>query len=52
MLTSTLLTLAAALVAEVKAHGAVTSYIIGGVTYPGYEIHPLLLFMFECVFVY
>lgn len=33
--TSTVLS-AAALVAQVAGHGAVTSYVIGGTTYPGY----------------
>ncbi|EHA46570.1 hypothetical protein MCOR27_006839 [Pyricularia oryzae] len=34
---SSVLTLAAAALPFVNAHGAVTSYQIGGVTYPGYE---------------
>lgn len=34
---SSVLTLAAAAFPFVNAHGAVTSYQIGGVTYPGYE---------------
>lgn len=36
MLFSTLFSVAAVLVADVSAHGAVTSYVINGVTYPGY----------------
>lgn len=37
MLVSSLFTVAAVLVAKATAHGAVTSYVIGGVTYPGYQ---------------
>jgi hypothetical protein len=36
MLFSTLFSAAALLIAEASAHGAVTSYVIGGTTYPGY----------------
>jgi len=36
MLFSTLFSVGAFLVAEASAHGAVTSYVIGGTTYPGY----------------
>ncbi len=35
MLASTLFSAVALLVAEAAAHGAVTSYVIGGTTYPG-----------------
>lgn len=38
MLFSTAFSVAALLVAEASAHGAVTSYIIGGTTYPGYAM--------------
>jgi len=37
MLFSTIFSAAALLIAEASAHGAVTSYNIGGVAYPGYE---------------
>jgi len=37
MLFSTLFSVGALLVAEASAHGAVTSYVVGGTTYPGYE---------------
>jgi len=37
MLFSTLFSVGALLVAEAAAHGAVTSYVIGGTTYPGYQ---------------
>ena len=36
MLFSTIYTAAAIFVAQAAAHGAVTSYVIDGVTYPGY----------------
>ncbi|KAF4622700.1 hypothetical protein G7Y89_g14327 [Cudoniella acicularis] len=36
MFFSTIFSAAALLVAEASAHGAVTSYVIGGTTYPGY----------------
>jgi len=36
MLFSTLFSAAALLIAEASAHGAVTSYVIGSTTYPGY----------------
>jgi hypothetical protein len=35
MLISTVFSVAALLFAEVSAHGAVTSYVIDGTTYPG-----------------
>jgi len=37
MLLSTVFTYVALIVAEASAHGAVTSYVIGGTTYPGYQ---------------
>jgi hypothetical protein len=37
MLVSSLFTVAVVLVAKATAHGAVTSYVIDGVTYPGYQ---------------
>jgi len=37
MLFSTLVSVATLLVAEASAHGAVTSYVIDGTAYPGYE---------------
>jgi len=37
MLASTIVSVASLLIAQASAHGAVTSYVIGGVTYPGYE---------------
>lgn len=36
MLFSAVFSVAALLVAEASAHGAVTSYVIDGKTYPGY----------------
>ena len=42
MLSSTLFSVAALLLAEVHGHGAVTSYQIGGVTYPGYDRYKAL----------
>ncbi|KAL5353719.1 hypothetical protein ACLOAV_001760 [Pseudogymnoascus australis] len=37
MIASSLFTVAALLAAKAAAHGAVTSYVIDGVTYPGYQ---------------
>ena len=34
---SPILSIIALLIAEALAHGAVTSYVIGGVTYPGWD---------------
>jgi len=39
MLFSALFSVAALLVAEASAHGAVTSYVIDGTTYPGYAFY-------------
>jgi hypothetical protein len=42
MYISALFSVAALLVAEASAHGAVTSYVIDGTTYPGYaEFSPI-----------
>jgi hypothetical protein len=38
MLFSATLSALVLLAAEVSAHGAVTSYVIGGTTYPGYVL--------------
>jgi len=37
MFASSVLSIVTLLAAQVSAHGAVTSYVIGGTTYPGYE---------------
>lgn len=42
MLFSTVFGAVALLAAEASAHGAVTSYVIDGTTYPGYVLIPLL----------
>ena len=42
MLFSALFSVAALLVAEASAHGAVTSYVIDGTTYPGYAFFSTL----------
>lgn len=46
MLFTSVFTATALLAAQAAAHGAVTSYVIDGVTYPGYETAILPL---ECI---